>query len=198
MPNGTIWLVASGLALGSTSTQSIARDRTTTIQNFTAPGNLESNYDLGCIQLKDAKPIYNPVDLFKASKACITARRYDDAVRLIALGGAYGRFDMRRVSDPTARQAVTVARMEIFDGIPEENRQKFNAALAGLMNDAATKAAFCAEVSRIGPPSYVPRYMIQHGMGAFFGGTKDGIVDNFDSKSAWAETFSSYLKCTPS
>lgn len=198
MLKSTMWLAAAGLVAGLTSSDAIGQDRSPTIRNFTTPGNLELNYNLGCIELKDAKPIYNPVDLFKASRACITDHRYDDAVRLFALAGAYGRYDMRRVADTTAHQAVMVARMEIFDEIPEEESKKFQAAVTELFDNAAKKAAFCAAVGRIGPPSYAPRYMIQHGMRAFLGGTNDGIVENFDSKSAWVEAFSLYLKCKPS
>ena len=190
------WFAATALALGSISSQAIAQGKPPTIRNYTTPGNLESNYNLGCIDVKDAKPIYNPVDLFKASKACITAHRYDEALRLYALGGAYGRYDMRRVADSTAHQAVTVARMEIFGDVSDTDAQKFKASTA--LDNPAAKAAFCADVSRIGPPNYFPRYMIQHGMGAFFGAAKDGLVANFDAKSAWNEALSAYLHCTSS
>ena len=41
-----------------------------------------------------------------------------------------------------------------------------------------------------------PIYMIQHGMGAFTGqSTKDGLVENFDSSSAWAKSLSTIAKC---
>jgi hypothetical protein len=55
----------------------------------------------------------------------------------------------------------------------------------------------CKEVERIGPPAYFPRYMIQHGMGAFLNnGSGDGLVKDFDAKAAWQESLAGYLHCS--
>lgn len=88
------------------------QQRPPTIRNFNTPGNLESTHNLGCIETKEALPQYNPIDLYKAASTCIAVNRYDDAVRLFSLAGAYGKYDMLRVSDVTAHQAITVAKME--------------------------------------------------------------------------------------
>jgi hypothetical protein len=196
VPEWILWAAVVSAALTGETTAAIAQEQSPTIRSYIAPGNLESNYNLGCIELTDVKPVYNPVDLFKASKSCIITHRYDDAVRLFAIGNAYGRYDMRRVADSTAHQALMVARMAIFDDLSDADQQGFQAST--VLNDPASKRALCDEISRIGPPSYAPRYMVQHGMGAFFGSTKDGLVKDFDSKSAWLDVVSSYLKCSSS
>jgi hypothetical protein len=204
MPMWTKRLAAIGLMAALASGEAAAQTGPAIIQNFSAPGNLETTYLLGCIELKAAKSVYNPVDLFRASRACIAVQRYDDAVRLFGLARAFGRYDMKRVADSTAHQAVSMAQLTIFDGLPDSEMQKFNATFKELLSDDVKKTDYCVEVARIGPPSYMPRYMIQHGMSAFFsgmnagGGVKNGLVENFDSKSAWDETLTLYLKCKSS
>ena len=52
-----------------------------------------------------------------------------------------------------------------------------------------------AEIRRIGPPDYVPHYMIQHGMGAFMPDKGDGLNAAFDGAMAWEQALTSYLHC---
>jgi len=193
-----MWLAGGSLMLGSVATEAIGREQPAQIQNYNAPGNLESNYNLGCIGLNDVKPEYNPVDLFKAMKVCILAKRYDDAVRLFAIAGTYGRYDSLRVADATSHQAITVARMEIFGDLPEATSKEYDQAASTFLSNSTKIAEICVEAKRIGPPTYFPRYMIQHGMGAFFRGNGDGLVQKFDSKTAWNQALASYLKCAAS
>lgn len=197
MRKWSMWLAAAGMVLGSLSTGAAGREGPQ-IRDYEAPGNLESNYNLGCIALKDVRPEYNPVDLFKAMKVCIVASRYEDAVRLFAIAGTFGRYDALRVADPTSHQAIMVARMKIFGDLPDSESKKYNETASAFLNDAAKKSEVCAEAKRIGPPSYYPRYMVQHGMGAFFSRSRDGLVKNFNSKNSWDQALSTYLKCTAS
>ena len=168
------------------------------IRSYKAPGDLEPNYSLACITLENAKAEYNPVALLKSSEDCIKRQRYADAVALIAFASAYARYDTRRVADRTAYDALSIARMAMFSEIPEADRPKLDAAFARLTSDGAEKSQFCADVKRIGPPTYFPRYMIQHGMGAFLGQSRDGLIENFESSKAWADVLSTYLHCPSS
>jgi hypothetical protein len=188
-------LVACASLGGLAGTASAQERQTPKVLNFNAPGNLESTADLGCIALKDATNRHNPADLFRASGACVTAHRPEDAARLFALAGAYGRFDMLRVADRTAHQAILAIRSEIFGELPEADTEALTAALQKIMGDAALKQALCADVARIGAPTYAPRYMIQHGMGAFTGSQGDGLIEKFDAASAWNTVLTSYMKC---
>ena len=165
------------------------------IKNYVAPGNLESKYDPGCIALDKASPQYNPVDLFKAVHACVAADRYDDAYRLYSLAKLYGRYDMLRVADATAHQAITVAQMEVLGDVTPQQQEKFTAAAKAMIDDPPKHKAYCVEVERIGPPSYFPRYMLQHGMSAFIGRTGDGLISDFDAKVGWTKALTDYLKC---
>jgi hypothetical protein len=189
-------LLAVGTSLsGLAGTASAQERQAPKVQNFNAPGNLESTVDLGCIPLNEAKNQYNPVDLFRASGTCVSAHRPDDAARLFALAGAYGRFDTLRVADRTAHQAILVVRSGIFGELPAADTDALTASLQKIMGDAALKQALCTDIARIGPPAYAPRYMIQHGIGAFTGDQGDGLVEKFDAASAWHTVLTDYVKC---
>jgi len=172
-----------------------AENRTPQIQNFNAPGNLESRFDPGCITLDAAKPQYNPVDLFKVVRACIAANRFKDAVWINLLAMTYGRFDMQRVADPTAHQAITVAQMQIFGDVSAADRQTFNEFGKRTAIDPQAQGEICSAMGRLGPPAYFPRYMIMHGMGAFSSHGGDGLVVGFDPAKAWTGILVAGRKC---
>lgn len=164
-------------------------------RNFTAPGNLESPVQLDCIGLEAARPTYNPVDLYRAARVCIQAGRFDPAVRLFLLANVFGRYDMLRVADSTAHQAITVARMSIFGDLPKDAGDAFQTTAKAMIEDPQQQAQLCTRFRRIGPPTYHPRYMIQHGMGAFMGGQGNGLVKDFDPAAAWAKVLGDYMHC---
>lgn len=186
---GSIFSSTAAFAIGGSQAQ---------IQNYETPGNLESKHDLDCISLDAAKPAYNPVDLYKGVARCVAAKRFDDGVVLFMLAGVYGRYDMERVADGTAHQAVTVARMTYLGEVSAADSKQFSDAAARLMANKELHKQVCTTIRLIGPPSYYPRYMVQHGMGAFMGGSGNGLVDNFDSKAAFENAMKSYLHCEPS
>ncbi|OUJ14296.1 hypothetical protein [Acetobacter sp. DsW_063] len=165
------------------------------ITTITAPGNLESTATLGCVTLDRATAKNNPVDLFLAAKACIDAGRFEEAAPLHLLAVLYGHFDMNRVSDETAHQAIIAAQMEIYGDLSKAQETAFNAQLKLMVHDPKTHAAFCTVASRIGPPDYVPRYMIQHGMGAFVGNGGDGLVKEFNPAATWSKIMKDQMKC---
>lgn len=191
-------LLSAGIALAGAS-RAEAKDKTPppVIRNFTAPGNLESTHDLGCVTMHDVAPAYNPVDLFKAASACVTAERYEQAVGLRLFGLAFGRFDAARVADTTAHQAVAAASVEVFGSMPPEKIAKFDEATKTAIASVEFKTAFCSELRRVGPPSYNPRYMIQHGMSAFTGRSGDGLVPGFDAAKAWDDVLATFVRCAP-
>jgi hypothetical protein len=186
-----VGLLVLGLGVSGAAAQNAAPQ----FRNYNAAGNLESTVNLGCIVLDKATAQYNPVDLFKAAKACITAKRWDEAARLHILAMTFGRFDMVRVADRTAHQAITVAQMEIYGDVAPADRQTFGDHAKLLMDEPQAHAAFCVALNRIGPPAYFPRYMIQHGMGAFLGNNGNGLVKDFDPVVAWRTLVQTGRKC---
>lgn len=165
------------------------------VLNFEASGNLESPHNLGCIQFNDASPKYNPVDLFRAAKVCLDSERFEAAFELVRLAGVYGRFDVLRVADSTAHQAVTVARMVVFESVPEDVKSKFYEVAKTHTYSAEERAILCQSLKTLGPPTYRPTYMTKHGMSAFLAPNGTGVVKDFDPDRAWAEVLKSYVKC---
>jgi len=165
------------------------------IRNVEAPGNLESKYDLDCIGANKVENRYTPTDLYRAVAKCAAAGRYEEGAFLFALAGAYGRFDILRVEDNTAHQAVTVARMQALAGLNHDQQAAFQESIKTALRPE-NLAAVCREVVRIGPPDYYPRYMVQHGMAALRGANGgDGLLKDFDAKAAWQQALAGYLHC---
>lgn len=191
--NWPFLLLAAALA----ASPALAKERAKPeLRNYTVPGNLESPHDLGCISINEAAPEYNPVDLYRAAKTCLASERYEDAFKLIRLAGVYGRFDMARVTDVTAHQAVTVARMEVFEDTSEPVRLKFSEFAKTHGDDVQETAAFCGDLRRLGPPTYMPEYMVKHGMMAFLRRDGNGTAKDFDRDKAWTDLLSTYAKCS--
>ncbi len=167
-----------------------------TIQIIEAPGNLESKYDVGCIGMDKVESKYTPTDLYKSMSKCVDSGMYEKGAFLFAIAGTYGRFDTFRVVDKTAHQAVDVAFMQALGALDESKRTEFQRNTKEILGSPEGLAAACREIVRIGVPDYYPRYMIQHGMGAF---TKRGdgeeLAKDFDTKAAWKKSLDTYLHC---
>lgn len=166
------------------------------VRNYESPGNLESKYDLGCIGAHKVENKYSPTDLYKAVSKCANSGMYKEGTFLFAVAGVYGRFDTLRVEDKSAHQAIAVARMQALSTLDKGKQTAFQESLKANLGNPEGLAAVCKEIVRIGPPNYFPRYMIQHGMGAFLkSGGGDGLAKDFNAKTAWKQSLDSYLHC---
>ena len=172
-------------------------ERAARITNHEAEGNLQSTVELGCIPVREARNVYTPADLYKAVAKCIESGNPTDGVPLYALAGVYGRFDTLRVPDRSAHQALLALQFENISSIDEEKMNLFRTQMGRTAGDASALAAMCAQLRDVGPPDYYPRYMVQHGMGAFLGGGGDGLAPDFDAASSWEKSLDSYLHCPP-
>lgn len=164
------------------------------VTNHQAEGNLESNNSVGCIAVADAKSIYTPADLYKGVAACITAGDLRNGPELYALAGVYGRFDTLRVTDRSAHQALIVLQMQNLATLPKDKTDDFQTQLGMLAKDQVRLTELCTQIRRVGPPNYVPRYMTQHGMGAFLPDKDKGTETAFDPVTAWEQSLT-YLHC---
>ncbi|MGH9439044.1 MAG: ankyrin repeat domain-containing protein [Terriglobia bacterium] len=167
------------------------------ITNYEAPGNLQATHEIRCVGADKLNNRDTPADLYPALIKCLNQGQYDKAVFISAIAGAYATFDSLRVADDTAHDAKSVFMNEIANSVPKPRLQKFAEAMTATINGPDKLSALCAQLERIGPPNYYPRYMVQHGMQAFTGfKTANGLVANFDAKKAWTESLTSYLHCT--
>ncbi|MBU6267117.1 MAG: hypothetical protein KGN34_06225 [Sphingomonadales bacterium] len=163
-------------------------------RDFGAEGTYQPPGQPACIAFAQPAARYDPVDLYKAARACIAAGRFVDAVPLYTLAEVYGRYDALRVVDSTTHAAAAAARTTVFADVIEADHAAFNAAAQQRMSPAALPQ-LCADLRGVGPPAYYPRYMIQHGERAFSGVSGDGLVPGFDSAAAWTRALDSYLHC---
>lgn len=182
-----------GAAFGSAGEQGASPK----VRNYEAAGNLESNNTLSCVGPDKLRNIYTPADLYPAVSQCARQANTRHGAVIFALAGAYGRFDTLRVSDKSAHQALAVLKMQTFNRLPPEVHKTFKENVSNILSDPKELAAVCAEVMRLGPPNYFPRYMVQHGISVFAkpvaGDT--GLVKDFDAAAAWKSALSGYLHC---
>lgn len=184
------------LSLGLVVPALSAAANTPNIHNSEAPGNLESNNTLGCIDAGQVKNSYTPTDLYRAVAACAQSGQYEHGIFLFAIAGTYGRFDTLRVADASAHQAVAVARMMAISNLDDGQRTALQDKLQAMLGQPQGLAATCRQIERIGAPDYYPRYMVQHGMQAFLiSDGSDGLVKDFDAPAAWKQALDSYLHC---
>lgn len=194
----TVFVVSIAAFSFSFAVAALAADSGTQprIRNYEAPGNLESKNDLGCIGADKVENKYTPTDLYKAVSKCANTGMYKEGAFLFAVAGVYGRFDTLRVEDKSAHQAIAVARMQALSTLDKGKQTAFQEKLKATLGNPEGLAAVCKEIVRIGPPNYFPRYMIQHGMGAFLkSGGGDGLAKDFNAKAAWKQSLDSYLHC---
>lgn len=163
------------------------------VKNIESKGNLESPNPATCTEVSKLSNKQNPADIFVGIADCIANNKYELAVPLFMTALGYGKFDTQRVADKSAHQAVAVIRINTLGGLNEDQNVKFQSAFE-TFNTGNGKIKTCKQLKALGAPSYHPRYMIQHGMGAFNGSKKE-LVDNFNSQEAWQDVFDNYLKC---
>jgi hypothetical protein len=165
------------------------------VTSYEAKGNLAVTHDLGCIAGAQIRNEYTPPDLMRAFVKCAHAARYDDALLLFMIAGAYARFDTMRVPDATAHDAFAVLMTNATDDESDAEKKGVLASLEIYKDKAsALFAGVCAAAVRLGPPNYAPDYMTRHGMGAFLGGGSAAPAD-FDAHEAWKKAADTYLHC---
>lgn len=183
------WLTAAALL----AQPGVVASQQGQITNYESKDNLKSFHHLDCIDATAVKSEYTPADIYPAAKTCVDQEDFARAARLFAIAGVYGRFDTLRVADVSAHQAIAVLQLNFFgqlDGAAKEKLQTTVRAIAGSDQLAQT----CALVRKLGPPTYYPTYMTQHGMSAFTG-QGGGLKKEFNASEAWASSLADYLHC---
>jgi hypothetical protein len=166
------------------------------IQKFEAGGNLAPTHEIGCVEISSLTNEYTPADLYPAARQCFDLEQYQKAVDLYSLASAYARFDAFRVSDRSTHQAGPALAMNAFEAADEAKAAPYQTTFEATISDPQRLATLCSAIRKLGHPTYAPRYMIAHGMGAFIGqSTGDEMVAGFDADVAWERTLSGFLHC---
>lgn len=100
-----------------TNSQSRANVSPQVAAGLQAAGQLSPTHELGCLSLDQIKPIYTGADLYHAIRECLDKDEFDPAAQLFALAGAYGRFDIQRITDKTVSGGLTILMMDVGDGV---------------------------------------------------------------------------------
>ncbi len=166
------------------------------ISAFETLGNLQSTLPLDCVGIEVVTNQHTPADLYPGIEQCIASSDYPRAVQLYALAGVYGRFDMSRVSDPSALQAIQALQMNTFGPLSKVQNDAFKAEMGRYREPHSTAlSGLCSKIKSVGAPDYRPTYMIEHGMGAAHGSTDNGLKSSFDPAQGWRDALSGYLHC---
>jgi hypothetical protein len=148
---------------------------------------------VGCVDIAALNSKNTPTEILLGSRECVDKKDFDRGVSLFGVAGVYGRFDSQRVPDVSAHEVIPAFQSAVFGNLDSETAAAFQAARKNLANSPKL-VQMCAQIRKLGPPTYYPTYMIAHGMGAFLG-SGPGLVANFDSAAAWESALATYLHC---
>ena len=152
------------------------------------PGSLEPNFDVACISMKEVSSQFNPPALILAVKKCVLQNDYEKAWDLLNTSTGFGYYDLQRLADRSTKEALTVLIFRVLGNLTPEQHNK-GQQISKIMNaDAKRVQAYCAELKRIGPPTYEPQWAIAHGLGVYDDEARQGhYLTNVDPKIIWAE-----------
>ncbi len=186
-------IVVALVAVGCAPQQSAKT--TPQITNYEAKGNLQATQPIACVGLAELTNRHTPADIFPGVRQCIDSGEYGKAADLFAVAGVYGRFDMLRVADRTAHQAITVLQMNTLGSLKQARVDAFQESIKGRFEARSSDLVrICDHVKSSGAPAYQPVYMLQHGMSAFTG-VGGGIKSDFNRAEAWAASLDGDLHC---
>ena len=81
--------------------------------------------------------------------------------------------------------------MNAFAYLTNDEREKSEK----IQKDPEQVQTFCAELTRIAPPTYEPQWAILHSIGAYQEPRKGHYLTNVDAEALWNEVL--HNRCTP-
>lgn len=169
-------------------------DSGATITEVRFAGSLQPNFDLGCIPIQDVTSKMNPPSLVHAAKKCMQQGQYEQGWVLMTTGLGFAYYDLKRLADRSTQGARDVLLMNAFADVPTSQKEAGQAASRVFLADPAKVSSYCAELTRIGPPTYEPQWAILHGIGAYQAPRNGHYLLNVDSKALWEEVLKN--RCT--
>lgn len=121
-----------------------------------------------------------PIELILLTLDKINTEAYEDAIYDYVLATAYMTFDSTRVSDQSASQAEPALRAEFIERLTDVQKEKLEEALSKM-----DKTKMKEIMEKVGPPTYFPQYMVNHGTNALLGSTENALNPDFDSQTTW-------------
>ncbi|MEH0669236.1 hypothetical protein [Vibrio owensii] len=180
-------VLASTFAMLLTACNSTTKNN---IVNYEAEGNLRTSEPVSCVAVNELTNKSNPVDLFYGVNSCLDMGDYAKAADLYLVGMSYGLFDTKRVIDQTAHQAIPVLRVKMLRNKPQSVVSNFQEALNRVISESTP---ICDNLIKLGPPQYIPTYMLQHGLRG--DNAEIGLHQDFDPNKTWKNTLLTIAKC---
>ena len=155
---------------------------------------LQPQRQLGCPAPESLNSKNTPPDLYAAIPACVREGKFREGAFLFAMAGVYARYDTFRVDNAAAHRATELMRLQIQLNMDEKKYEDFQAGLRKTLGAPESLAKVCKTITRHGPPSYHPDYMLKFG-NAKTPGVKSGLVKEFRSKESFEKSLVSFLRC---
>lgn len=158
-------------------------------------GSLQPNYDIGCIAMSEVTSEFNPPALMHAAKKCVLQKDYAKAWALMLTANGFAYYDLKRLADRSTQGARAVLAIRVLGELTPEQNEKAKTMADEIQRDPAQVQAYCAELSRVGPPTYEPQWAILHGIGAYQEPRNGHYLTNVDTKALWDEVLKN--RCKP-
>ncbi|GLQ93036.1 hypothetical protein [Dyella acidisoli] len=154
-------------------------------------------HGIPCLSMQDVKNTYTPFDLIASFAQCADEGDYDKAARLYITANSYTKFDIARVADPSVGDMRTIVALRMASYMSETQRKTFDEALHAITDNETPLNAFCAQIRRLGPPSYYPDYLIAHGMNGFLDESTRGaaLKADFNARETWNSLEKDFVRC---
>ena len=170
-------------------------DNGATITEVKFAGSLQPNFNLECVSIKDVTNEMNAPALIYAAKKCIQQGEHQNAWALLTTGTGFAYYDLKRLADRSTQGARQVLFMNVFGDLTNVQREAAQKATKEIQANPEKVSAYCAELTRIGPPVYEPKWAILHGMGVYQEPRNGHYLTNVDTKALWEEILKN--RCTP-
>ncbi|MCO1335965.1 hypothetical protein MO867_16650 [Microbulbifer sp. OS29] len=157
--------------------------------------NLTKNPPLGCVNATSITSINTAADITAGAKVCAEQSKFSEAAELIMVAIAFAYFDTQRVTDKSAHGALSALFEKEFSSIDPLNRKKLFTSINALDKGNERKREICSYLEASEPPTYIPNYMISHGMGSYTNSSKEPIAEDFDASKGWSRSMA-FIKCS--
>jgi len=136
-------------------------------KNVSHPLNLKKTHEVNCITPNQLQPKYTPADLHGAIIKCIKKKKLEEARFLFMAYSFYGGFDRRRITDRSAAGAISSLNFMFSEELSKRKLNQFFEFLNELRLQDELLQEICDKIEEVGWPTYVPYYMLGHGLRSF-------------------------------
>lgn len=162
IPNAGLVLLFAIAVSHAAEPRTVMQEQPKGIIRLLIEGTLGPDQQLPCIAVSDASDAYTPSDLHTTVAQCIEQAEFNEAARLFMFAGVYARCDSEQILEKTAKSSSQVLILNTFAKVSKEQKDTFVAAFNAPGKTPSELQALCADLSRLGPPTYFPKNLMLH------------------------------------